>query len=275
MKGLSKKPNLSNLIFTIITALMVFIMLITSSYAWFALRDKVDLSFTANSGDVMLYTAIYQGESGEGSYVWDDGINLEQTDVIFGSEYTSPNYATHLGTVDNLSFRSESNNLWYCLKIKKASGVNFSSLRLSYDDTTPYKLFALDANGENPTQVTDDAVALGAINGSLDTLINIDSLIISTATPETFFLAEESNIPDVNENDTDAKSVVKYSQAGAESFSGTITLDIESNEYYYLYFRAYAVLESFAEVAEEISAYMPCIIQFNLSITLIVDNVQP
>ena len=275
MKGLLKEKHIkyNNLITTLLKTMLAFIMLVTTSFAWFATTDKVNLTFTSTSGEVVLYAAMYQGESGSGQYVWDNGtIMKEQTEHTFGSQYVSPNYPTQLGTVDNLAFRSEQNNLWFCLKIKKTAGVNFSSLRLSYDDTVPYKFFSdLDAE-EGPTQITETTVT-NKIDGALNTLINIDSLIISSVPKENFFLEEQERIPGINEDKADALPVVKYSDAGARSFSGTIRgMDLEQKDYYYVYFRAYCVLNSYATVTEEISSYLPCVMEFDLRITLVVDG---
>jgi hypothetical protein len=196
----------------------------------------------------------------------------EQTEHTFGSQYVSPDYLTHLGTVDNLAFRSEQNNLWFCLKIKKTLGVNFSSLRLCYNDTMPYRIFSnLDAE-EGPTEIIDSAVT-NKIDGALDTLINIDSLIISGVPKENFFTEEQEKIPGVNEDKADAIPVVKHSDVDAESFSGTIKeIDLEETEYYYVYFRMYCVLDACATITEEISAYFPCVLEFNLRIMLFIDG---
>ena len=263
----------NNLITILITTILAFIMLVTTSFAWFSMSDKVQLKFTSASGEVVLYVAMYEGESGNGQYVWDEGTVLqEQSEQSFGSQFVSPNYPTQLGTVDNLAFRKEQNNLWFCLKIKKTTGVNFSSLRLSYDDAVPYRLFS-DLNSENgPTEIVDTTVT-NKIDSALNTLINIDSLIISSVPKEDFFVEEQDRIPDINEDCADSFSVVKYSDLDAESFSGTIKeLDLENKDYYYVYFRTYCALDSYVSITEEISAYFPCVMEFDLRLTLVIDG---
>lgn len=269
MKIINCKKANYNLIFLIVTAVMTFVTFITSSFAWFAIRDKVKTSFTAGGGNIVLYSATYQGESGSGAYVWDEGINLEEQEAFFGCEYVSPDYVTHLGTIDNLSFRNEMNNLWYCLRVDKTSGNNFSNLRLCFVDDTPYKLFS---DLEDTHAQINDETANNKLNELLNNLICMDSLIISTVEKENFFSAE--TIPDANENCSDMIYVNKYSDEDAVSLEGTIDkLDLADSKYYYLYFRAYPNLEAYAELVEKISDYMPCVIQFDLMITLVVDNI--
>jgi hypothetical protein len=176
---------------------------------------------------------------------------------------------TQLGTIDNLSFRKEINNLWYCLKVKKDTGLRFSSLRLCFADENPYKLF-YDLDNTH-AQLTDDVVD-AKLNESLKTLISIDSLIVSVVAPENFFLTE--TIPGANENCADAKEVSKYSSDNAQAFEGTAEgLDLASQDYYYIYFRAYPNLDAYADLVDYISVYMPCVMQFNLVITLVVNDI--
>ena len=135
---------------------MVSIMFATTSFAWISIKDKSNLSFTAGSNDITLYSAMFEGEIEDGEYVWDDeGVDLEAVDSTFGDLYVSPDYVTHLGTIDNLAFRTEKNNLWYCLKVNKSTGDNFS-LRLSLIDQTPYKIFT--NLYETPTVLNNNAV---------------------------------------------------------------------------------------------------------------------
>jgi hypothetical protein len=263
----NKKANV-NLIFSIVATMMVFVTFVASSFAWFAIKDKAKTTFTAGVSNIVLYSATYQGESGSGMYVWDEGINLEEQEASFGREYLSPDYVTQLGMIDNLSFRSEMNNLWYCLRIDKTSGNNFSSLRLCFVDETPYKLFSdlEDTHGQ-----VNDEVVNAKMDKLLDNLICMDSLIVSTVGIENFFSAE--SIPGVNENCSDMINVKKYSDEGAISFEGNVDdLELTDSKYYYLYFRAYPNLEAYADLVDEISNYMPCVIQFNLMISLVVDN---
>lgn len=275
MKGLLKEEQkrIYNLITTLITLVLVLVMLTTTSYAWLYVADKAKFGFTSASGDVVLYTAIYQGESGKGQYVWDNGIKLkEQTEETFGNQYVSPEYQTHLGTVDNLSFRNEANNLWVCVKIKKTAGVNFSSLRFSFDNNEPYKFFH-DLDSELGPVQGNDPLVTDKIDSVIDSLLRMDSLIISGVEKENFFTQEATNIPNISEDCMDAIPVVKYLEPSAKSFNGTIKgTELESQEYYYVYFRMYCVLDSYANIAEEISAYMPCVIQFNFKMTIIVDG---
>jgi hypothetical protein len=68
-------------------------------------------------------------------------------------------------------------------------------------------------------------------------------------------------------------NVKKYSDEGAISFEGNVDdLELTDSKYYYLYFRAYPNIEAYADLVDEISNYMPCVIQFNLMISLVVDN---
>ena len=259
-----------NLIFTIIATIMSLAMLITSSVAWFTIKDKSKFTFKAGTEEVILYSANYVNVAEDNwEYVWDNGINLEENNVVFGKEYTSPDYVTQLGTIDNLSFRKEINNLWYCLKVKKDSGLRFSSLRLCFADENPYKIF-YDLDNTH-TQLRDDAVD-AKLNELLESLISIDSLIVSVVAPENFFLNEA--IPGANENCADAKKVSKYSSNNALAFEGTAEgLDLTSQDYYYIYFRAYPNLDAYADLVDYISTYMPCVMQFNLVITLVVNDI--
>lgn len=271
MKGkIERITGRCNLIFTIVATIMSLAMLITSSVAWFAIKDKSKMTFTAGSVEVMLYTANYIEVSQDTwEYVWDEGLNLEAEDTFFGKEYTSPDYVTHLGTIDNLSFRNEINNLWFCLKVEKISGLKFSSLRLCFVDETPYKLFYDLENTHS--QVSDDAVD-AKVNQLLHTLICIDSLIVTAISPENFFA--NIDIPGANENCDDVINIDKYSSNNYQSFEGSAEdLDLSTQDYYYLYFRAYPNLSAYADLVEEISLYMPCVMQYDLMITLVVDNI--
>jgi hypothetical protein len=261
--------NRFNLIYTIITSIMVFVLLITTSFAWFAIRDKSKMTFTAGKGEVVLYSANYiEVSQDKWEYVWDEGVNLETENVFFGKEYTSPDYVTHLGTIDNLSFRNEINNLWYCVKVEKTSGLEFSSLRLCFVDDTPYKLFYDLENTHS--QLVDNAVD-AKVNELLDKLICIDSLIVTYVAPENFF--SNVDIPEANEDCSDVIHVTKYTSNNPQSFEGTAQdLDLSTQDYYYVYFRAYPNLGAYADLVETISLYMPCVMQYDLMITLVVDN---
>ena len=66
----------------------------------------------------------------------------------------------------------------------------------------------------------------------------------------------------------------KYSSDNAQAFEGTAEgLDLTSQDYYYIYFRAYPNLDAYADLVDYISVYMPCVMQFNLVITLVVNDI--
>lgn len=263
-----------NLISTIIITIMVFVMLVTTSFAWFTLKDKANISFTAGSCDIMLYSSLFEGELETGSYVWDDGLDLEQKDTIFGKEYLSPDYVTHLGTIDNLAFRTEANNIWYCLKVNKTTGSQFS-LRLSLNDDDTYKMFSNLENSPEQVKEGDSEEARKAINKVdelIEQLIFVDSVIVTTVGVENFF--ESVELPDPDQSADDKKSVVKFSNSDAKSFVGNVNgLDLSDTNYYYIYFRAYPNLDAYADLVDHISVFMPCVIQFGLKVSLVVDNV--
>lgn len=269
---MKKTGTRNNLILSIIITAMVFVMLVTSSFAWFYIKDRSKISFTVGSNDITLYTASYQGEEEDGRYEWSEAIVLEQQDASFGSEYEAT-YLTQFGTLDNLSFRNKENNFWFCLKINKMIGNNFS-LKLSFSDEEPYKIFS-DVE-DTHSQVDDaqvnariDELLSGSSNG--ETLMRADSFICTTVGWGNFFSQEE--IPNANDTCADKIEVLKYSNAQAKQFEGkTDGVDLSDSDYFYLYFRAYPNLDMYADLVDDISGIMPCVIQFGLIISLRVDN---
>lgn len=266
MKGIK---SCYNLISTIIITAILLTMLATTSFAWFKIKDSSNISFTAGSSNVELYSATFQGDTESGEYVWVKEGKLE-TEDIFGSEYTL-GYVTQLGTIDNLAFRTELNNVWYCLKVNKATATKFS-LRLCLADESSFKMFT-DLDNTYSEVVAGGGqsanVAINKVNELLEKLIYTDSLIVTSVKTENFF--DEVTIPNPDEsfeNDSPL-NVCKYSNNGAMSFIGNTILD---SDYFYIYFRTYPNLDAYTDLVDYISEFMPCVLQFNLKISLIIDN---
>ena len=277
---MKEKISRYNLISTIIITIMAFIMFVTTTFAWFSVKDNSNLSFTAGNCDITLYSSsyIFNEETQTGYYQFNEETALEfdkvtqDPNLYFGDLYETPTFVTHLGTIDNLAFRKEENNLWYCLKINKSTGSKFS-LRLSLNDTSPYKMFSdlENTNGQvNAGDSTEANAAITRINELIEGLICVDSLIVTTISYENFF--ENVIIPDADESVGDKLNVLKYSSSGAQSFTGNVNnLDLSSTNYFYLYFRAYPNLDTYVDLVDYISVFMPCVLQFGLKLSLAVD----
>ena len=277
---MKEKLSRYNLISTIIISIMAFIMFVTTTYAWFSIKDKSNLSFTAGNSDITLYssTYIFNEETQTGHYEFNENSALyfdevaKDPNLYFGNLYETPTFTTHLGTIDNLAFRKEENNLWYCLKVNKATGSNFS-LRLCLNDLEPYKMFSdlENTNGQvNAGDSSEASLAIAKLDEFIEGLICVDSLIVTTISYENFF--ESVDIPDADGSVSDKLNVLKYSNNTAQSFVGNVSsLDLSNTNYFYLYFRAYPNLDTYVDLVDYISTFMPCVLQFGLKLSLTVD----
>ena len=108
------------------------------------------------------------------------------------------------------------------------------------------------------------------LNELIEGLICVDSLIVTTISYENFF--ENVDIPDADGSVSDKLNVLKYSNNTAQSFVGNVSsLDLSNTNYFYLYFRAYPNLDTYVDLVDYISTFMPCVLQFGLKLSLTVD----
>lgn len=291
-KDEKKKSAYSVRFFSVIAALFFLLSATTLSYAWFRFgftSGSMDMK-TDGDASVKLFTANWAvaTDTVPASYQWDKGVLLKASsssasvsgEEFFGKEFSEKTDPLHFGTIDNLSERDKENIVWFCLEVKTAEGRNFEGLKLVFQ-SDPFSLYEhIEANDSSAMSEVvsqelknsiDNTVESGNRN-RLESLLCFDNVIISGTAPDKLGNEFFTQI-DVNTTQSDAEFVRKQENGAAiNGYKGRAAESEISGERYYIYFRAYPNLDAYAEIAEYISEYMPCVLQFNLQVEISVNN---
>ncbi len=264
-------------IITIVSLILVFSALVTSSVGWYSSLKAVkpQLGFSAGgTGDFQIFRITYA----------DDAESTQKSEAVSSVGTAFDITKLQFGKINNLSYLVNSNYIYYAVRIPKSMG-NTVNLGISHGQSTAQDLhfdiyvpikaangdYITDANGNITTELYTDSQNLpliAAIETDNDSSFISYSFAISEKEP-----SELSLIADMNtlfEGKTPSKLAALDSGGNPTQVSELFDTQALSGNYYYVYIKLQPNITLYKYFIDYLWANMPFCLAYDIRVYLTV-----